>query len=346
MNYTLDRYPVPATRPPPKPAGMSTCVKVALGLSAIVVIIAAVIGVVVGAQHHGQSPAAAAVTPSSSLTQGSCSKKGLVYDYFYQYCPTVTLTNSSYWLNFDAGFDSSCTDPDVIVRHQPMVVSPDHIHSSYNTITSLPSYAMPAYLLTFNEPNYIYSYGTSDDDTNVLDPATAARLWPQLMNYFNPLGIKLIAPSAINCGGDPNCQNVPTAAGWLSAFQKALNNNASTSGAWDAIHALSYHTYTTNFESIVNETTSLYEQFGKPIWVTEIASGSNSTMEANVQLMETFVPWANNQSWIERYFWNQATPPEGTDPNIQNSYMVNESVGGKGNGTLTPLGQTYASVTC
>lgn len=87
---------------------------------------------------------------------------------------------------------------------------------------------------------------------------------------------------------------------------QALNNNASTSGAWDTIHALSYHTYTTNFESIVNETKSLYEQFGKPIWVTEIASGSNSTMEANVQLMEAFVPWANNQSWIERYFWNQA----------------------------------------
>ncbi len=87
---------------------------------------------------------------------------------------------------------------------------------------------------------------------------------------------------------------------------QALNKNASTAGAWDAIHALSYHTYTTNFESIVNETTSLYEQFGKPIWVTEIASGSNSTMEANIQLMEAFVPWANNQSWIERYFWNQA----------------------------------------
>ena len=50
---------------------LQTCVKVALGLSAIVVIIAAVIGVVVGAQHHGQSPAAAAVTPSSSLVSTS-----------------------------------------------------------------------------------------------------------------------------------------------------------------------------------------------------------------------------------------------------------------------------------
>ena len=29
-------------------------------------------------------------------------------------------------------------------------------------------------------------------------------------------------------------------------------------------------------------------------------------MEANVALMEAFVPWANSQPWIERYFWNQA----------------------------------------
>ncbi|KAL0036824.1 hypothetical protein WJX77_000659 [Trebouxia sp. C0004] len=65
------------------------------------------------------------------------------------------------------------------------------------------------------------------------------------MSLFNPLGIKLIAPSAVNCGGDPNCHNVPTAAGWLSAIQTALNKNASTSAAWDAVHALSYHTYTT-----------------------------------------------------------------------------------------------------
>ena len=87
---------------------------------------------------------------------------------------------------------------------------------------------------------------------------------------------------------------------------QALINNESTAGAWDAIHALSYHTYTTDFNSIINETTSLYQQFSKPIWITEIASGSNSTMQANVALMQAFIPWANKQSWIERYFWNQA----------------------------------------
>lgn len=87
---------------------------------------------------------------------------------------------------------------------------------------------------------------------------------------------------------------------------QALNSNSATAGAWDAIHALSYHTYATDLGSIISETTSLYQQFGKPIWITEIASGGGSSMEANVALMEAFVPWANSQPWIERYFWNQA----------------------------------------
>lgn len=82
--------------------------------------------------------------------------------------------------------------------------------------------------------------------------------------------------------------------------------NANTPGAWDAIHALNHHTYVTDFATIQSDLTSLYQEFGKPIWVTEIASGSGSSMEQNVALMNQFVPWANSQSWIERYFWNQA----------------------------------------
>ena len=87
---------------------------------------------------------------------------------------------------------------------------------------------------------------------------------------------------------------------------QALNNNPATPGAWDAIHALSYHTYATDFNTIVSHMTSLHQQFGKPIWVTEIASGQDSSMEQNIALMNQFVPWANSQSWVERYFWNQA----------------------------------------
>lgn len=40
------------------------------------------------------------------------------------------------------------------------------------------------------------------------------------------------------------------------------------------------------------------------------------------------------------------TPPEGTDANIQNSYLVDESISGSGNDSLTELGQAYASYPC
>lgn len=39
----------------------------------------------------------------------STGKKGVVYDFFFQYGPSVQVTNSDYWINFDSGFDSSIT---------------------------------------------------------------------------------------------------------------------------------------------------------------------------------------------------------------------------------------------
>lgn len=85
--------------------------------------------------------------------------------------------------------------------------------------------------------------------------------------------------------------------------------NSDTPGAWDAIHALSYHTYATDLGSIQSAASSLNQQFGKPVWVTEIAAGGGASMDTNIALMEAFVPWANSQGWIERYFWNQAVSP-------------------------------------
>ena len=88
---------------------------------------------------------------------------------------------------------------------------------------------------------------------------------------------------------------------------QTLNQN--TPGAWDAIHALNYHTYAQDLGSIQSATSQLYQQFGKPIWITEIAAGGGASMGTNIALMEAFVPWANSQPWIERYFWNQAVSP-------------------------------------
>ena len=109
---------------------------------------------------------------------------------------------------------SCITDPAIIAKHQPIIWGTDRIDSSYANIMALST--KPAYLLTFNEPNFAFGGGTP---TNVVDPVTAAGLWPQITAYFDPLGIQLIAPSAIDCAGADGCANVGTAAGWLSAFQ-------------------------------------------------------------------------------------------------------------------------------
>ena len=79
--------------------------------------------------------------------------------------------------------------------------------------------------------------------------------------------------------------------------------------AWNNIHGLSYHTYQTSLSGIQNDLNSLYSTYGKPIWVTEIADGSGSSMAANQQLMTQFVTWAASRTWIERVFWNQAVSP-------------------------------------
>ena len=40
------------------------------------------------------------------------------------------------------------------------------------------------------------------------------------------------------------------------------------------------------------------------------------------------------------------TPAQGVDANIQNSYLVNRSVDGRGDGALSILGRTYADFPC
>lgn len=102
-----------------------------------------------------------------------------------------------------------------------MIWGTDRIDSGFASITALST--KPQYVLTFNEPNYAFGGGSP---TNVVDPVTAAGLWPQIVNYATPLGIQLIAPSPIDCTGNPDCFNVGTAAGWLSAFQSVSCHQA------------------------------------------------------------------------------------------------------------------------
>ena len=274
-------------------------------------------------------------TPSPSIAANENSiKKGIVYDFFFQYCSAVLQTSSKWWTNFDAGYDAACTDPKVIKKHIPMIWGTDRIQSAYSTIMNRPDYAKPKYVMTFNEPNYAYDGGSP---SNIATPKEAAALWPQITSLFAPLQIELIAPSPIDCSGNRFCRNQESMQEWLDSFRTALSESD-----WNAIHALNVHTYATDFQNIVSELTTIHEKYGKPIWIGEIAAGSSSSMQNNIDLMHRFVPWAESTSWIERYFWNQATRPSNPDPNIDNSYMIDKAEDGTGDGQLTSEGEAYA----
>lgn len=289
-------------------------------------------------QSESSSPTASEspdeVTNTGDYASSCTSKKGVVYDFFFQYCQGVTLTESAWWLNFDSEYDSSCSDPNVIERHQPMIWGSDRIQSGYDAIINRPDYAKLKYLMTFNEPNYAYGGG---NPSNILSPQEAAALWPQITSLFDPLNIQLIAPSPIDCAGDDNCKNVGSVEDWLDQFREGISDSD-----WNAIHALNYHTYATDSQTIIGKVTSLYNKYQKPIWITELAAGGSSSKEENLALMEDFIPWAESSSMVERYFWNQATRPLQYDANIQNSYLIDKSSDGSGDGKLTTLGSRYA----
>lgn len=50
----------------------------------------------------------------TTCVQACSGRKGVVYDYFNQYCPSVTLTNSDWFTNFGAGYDSACTGNELL----------------------------------------------------------------------------------------------------------------------------------------------------------------------------------------------------------------------------------------
>ena len=92
-------------------------------------------------------------------------KKGVVYDYFFQYCSAVTLTNSSWWINFDAGYDYSCTGQQPclhIQQYERMLSNSYHI----SNLSSVPAFACSYQALLSQIPQRvpkIYSFGNLHD---------------------------------------------------------------------------------------------------------------------------------------------------------------------------------------
>ena len=189
-------------------------------------------------------------------------------------------------------------DPAVIAKHQPMVWGTDRIDGAYSAISSLGT--KPSYLLTFNEPNYAFGGGTP---SNVVDPVTAAGLWPELMSKFNPMGIQLIAPSAIDCAGDGNCHNVGTAAGWLSQFRDVglpylcldLHRPASKSAL--CANACRYLAASLRFACPIVNTLAIKRLSANSVWCPHSAARSQHVQLFFANIASCYMPSDLRHAW-------------------------------------------------
>jgi len=180
--------------------------------------------------------------------------------------------------------------------------------------------AIPAaakFLLTFNEPNF---HAQSN-----LTAAQAASDWPQI--EAKAAGLPIVGPGMNFCGPDSACNGT-------SPYQYLKDFFTACAGC--QVDYVAVHWYNCDLPSLkdyLEPGGSLegFEQFGKPIWLTEFSCDTSASAADQEAYMRAAVPYLEANPHVFRYAWFSAS-------NIPNAQLLNSD------GTLTKLGQVYAGL--
>jgi hypothetical protein len=188
------------------------------------------------------------------------------------------------------------------------------IWGSTNVSATLPSAAK--YLLTFNEPNF---HAQSN-----LTAAQAAALWPTVQGKAAAAGLPIVSPGMNFCGPAASCNGT-------DPYQYLKDFFAACAGC--QVDYVAVHWYNCDLPSLrdyLEPGGSLegFEQFGKPIWLTEFSCDGTATAAAQETFMRAAVPYLEGNPKVFRYSWFSADP-------IPNGRLVNSD------GSPTALGQVY-----
>jgi len=204
------------------------------------------------------------------------------------------------------------------IEYVPMIWNGVDLNSVSDTINSIPQGAQ--YLLGFNEPNF---YAQAN-----MPASTAASLWPQLEQVANSRGLKIVGPAVNYCGG--GCWETDPFV-YLDEFFAACTNCQ--------VDYVAAHVYSCTADALQTYLTNL-KQYGKPIWITEIACAQWDPA------------WQNNQQFILDYM-QQAVLILENDPQVfRYAWFSGRTTGIPmvnvlGNtGQLTELGASYVSLPC
>lgn len=150
------------------------------------------------------------------------------------------------------------------------------------------------YLLAFNEPNF-------KDQAN-MTPSQAAAAWPALQAIADQFDLKLVSPAPNWCGWcvseGGTTYNSPY--DWLRDFLNACTDCR--------VDYIGIHFYMGAMEAVKGSIDQLWEQFHKPIWLTEFnmdknGMGDNGTVDEQRAFMVNMIDWMEQDPHVFRYSW-------------------------------------------
>lgn len=173
------------------------------------------------------------------------------------------------------------------------------------------------YLLAFNEPNFKVQAN--------LTPAQAASNWPTV--EIKAAGRPIVSPGMNYCGPAASCNGTDPYQ-YLTDFFAAC--------ADCAVDYVAVHWYNCDLPSLrdyLEPGNNLpgFEQFGRPIWLTEFSCDGNASAASQEAYMRVAIPYLEANPKVFRYSWFSADP-------IPSARLMNPD------GTPTALGKVYINL--
>ena len=175
------------------------------------------------------------------------------------------------------------------------------------------------FVLGFNEPNF--------HTQSNLTPQAAAAAWPALQANARAAGAAIVSPAMNFCGPAASCNGTDPYQ-YLKDFFAACTDCQ--------VDYVAVHWYNCDLPSLkdyLEPGGSLegFEQFGKPIWLTEFSCDGTATAAQQETFMRAAIPYLEGNPHVFRYSWFSASP-------IPNAVLMNSD------GSPNALGQVYAGL--
>jgi hypothetical protein len=175
------------------------------------------------------------------------------------------------------------------------------------------------FVLGFNEPNF--------HTQSNLTPQAAAAAWPALQVNARAAGAAIVSPAMNFCGPAASCNGTDPYQ-YLKDFFAACTNCQ--------VDYVAVHWYNCDLPSLKDYlepggNLEGFEQFGKPIWLTEFSCDGSATAAQQETFMRAAIPYLEANPHVFRYSWFSASP-------IPSAVLMNSD------GSPNALGQVYAGL--